>query len=139
MHGGTRQPADGGRRQVRVHTRRLLVAAALGLVGLRRAVVEVAGPSMGPTLVPGDRLLTVPARRRWLRAGQVVVLTDPGDPAHLVVKRVRRVSGDRVEVVGDDPARSTDSRRWGTVPASSIRRIALTRWPDIGARLTRRP
>lgn len=115
------------------------VAVALAIVALRRAVVEVAGPSMGPTLVPGDRLLTVPARRGWLRAGQVVVLTDPADPTHLVVKRVRRVTGDRVEVVGDDPARSTDSRRWGSVPAATVRRIALTRWPDVGIRLTRRP
>jgi signal peptidase I len=134
---------DRGRHRQRRRTggvvARLAFGAAVVVTTLRYAVVEVAGPSMGPTLAPGDRLLTVPATRISLRAGQVVVVRDPDDPAHLVVKRVRRITGDRVEVVGDDPARSTDSRHWGAVPARTVTRIALTRWPDVRVRLTRRP
>ncbi len=111
------------------------VVALLG----RRSLVEVRGPSMLPALWPGDRLLTVPARRRWLRAGQIVVLADPADPSHLVIKRIVQVAGDHVGVRGDDPRRSTDGRRWGPVPARSVRRIAVTRWPAVGSPLTRRP
>jgi nickel-type superoxide dismutase maturation protease len=116
-----------------------LGVCALAVVALRRSLVEVRGPSMEPTLLPGDRLITVPARPRCLRPGQVVVLEDPADPSHRVIKRVVRVADDSVEVRGDDPRRSTDGRRWGPVPSRAVRRIAVTRWPDVLSPLTRRP
>lgn len=123
----------GRRRAVLVLTGALLV----GFLG-RRSLVEVAGPSMEPTLWPGDRLVTIPAHPRWLAVGQVVVLRDPEDPDHRIIKRITAVRGDRVEVRGDDPARSTDGRRWGPVPGRAIRRIAITRWPAVRSPLTRR-
>lgn len=92
---------------------------------------------MLPTLWPGDVLLTVPAAHRSLRVGAVVVVRDPDDATHLVVKRVSRVSPDRVEVLGDDPARSTDSRRWGPLPRRAVRRVAIARWPDLRTPLWR--
>lgn len=118
-----------------------VISAVYGavVVALRWAVVEVRGPSMAPTLTAGDRLLTLPARRGWLRTGQVVVVADPADPFHLVVKRLTRTVGDRVEVRGDDPVRSTDSRHWGSLPAGAVRRIAISRWPRVHQRLTARP
>jgi nickel-type superoxide dismutase maturation protease len=108
-------------------------------LALRRSLVEVRGPSMEPTLWPGDRLVTLPARRRWLHPGQVVVLDDPLDASHQVIKRITAVTGDHVHVRGDDPRRSTDGRRWGPVPAASVRRIAVTRWPAVLSPLTRPP
>lgn len=124
-----------------VGRRRRLLAVLLGCTGLtfvlRRSLVEVRGPSMEPTLWPGDRLVTIPARPGWLRSGQVVVLEDPEDPSHRVIKRLVAVSGDHVEVRGDDPGRSTDGRRWGPVSSTAVQRIAITRWPAVLSPLTR--
>lgn len=123
--------------------RSLFVAAVFvaGSLGLRRQLVEIRGPSMEPTLWPGDRLLTVPALAAWVRPGQIVVLDNPDRPGHRVIKRVtsvaRTTEGSRVEVRGDDPDRSTDGRHWGPVPARAIRRIAVTRWPQVLSPLTR--
>ncbi len=111
----------------------------LGALLARRSLVEVRGPSMLPALWAGDRLVTVPGCRAWLRPGQVVVLRDPADPSHLVIKRVVAVTGDRVQVRGDDPDHSTDGRLWGPVPTSAVTRIAVTRWPQVLSPLTHRP
>lgn len=106
-----------------------LAALYLVVLSVNRSLVVVRGPSMEPSLWPGDRLLTVPA---WgpLRPGQVVVVADPADPGHLVVKRVGTVDPRGVTVLGDDPERSTDSRDWGPVPRRAVRRLAVARWPD---------
>jgi nickel-type superoxide dismutase maturation protease len=120
--------------------------ATIGLVGgglylatlaVNRSLVEVRGGSMEPSLWAGDRLLTLPARRGWLRSGRVVVVADPDDPNHLVVKRLGRVEDGRAEVLGDNAAASTDSRRWGPVPLDAVRRVVVRRWPDLRTRLHR--
>ncbi|MEX0869314.1 MAG: nickel-type superoxide dismutase maturation protease [Nitriliruptoraceae bacterium] len=103
----------------------LLVAWSL----LRSALVRVHGASMLPALHPGDVLLTVPATPVMLRPGTVVVLHDPDDDAHLVVKRIARLAGDRVDVRGDNPAWSTDSRQWGLIDRAAVTRVAIARWP----------
>ncbi|WP_165403788.1 nickel-type superoxide dismutase maturation protease [Egicoccus halophilus] len=110
------------------------VAWLLALTG-NRSLVVVRGPSMLPRLWPGDRLLTVPAVGP-VRAGAVVVVRDPGEPDHLVVKRVAAVTGAGIDVRGDNPAASTDSRTWGPLPRSAVRRRALRRWPDLRSPLT---
>jgi nickel-type superoxide dismutase maturation protease len=95
----------------------LWAAAAAGERTLRRVVVE--GHSMEPTLLPGDRLLVV----RWpLRAGQTVAVRDPRDPRRILVKRVGAVlaSGSAVDLRGDNPAASTDSRNFGPVDSCSV-------------------
>lgn len=119
---------------------RLLAVAALAYLlalTVNRSLVAVAGPSMEPALWEGDRLLTVPAARRWLREGRLVVVRDPARPDHLVVKRIAAIDGDRVTVLGDAPDRSTDSRTWGPLSTSSIRRVVVARWPDVRTPLTR--
>jgi nickel-type superoxide dismutase maturation protease len=118
-------------------------AGAVALVyfatlAVNRSLVEVRGRSMEPALWPGDRLVTVPARGRRLRAGQVVVVADPHDTSHLVVKRVSILAAEgRVEVSGDNLAASTDSRVWGPLPRSAVRRVVVRRWPDLRTRLRR--
>lgn len=126
----------------RARRRRWLLGTAaaavyLGTLAVNRSVVEVRGSSMEPTLWPGDRLVTVPARRAWLRPGRVVVVADPADPTHLVVKRLASASGGRVTVLGDHPPASTDSRHWGALPVTAVRRVVLRRWPDLRTRLER--
>ena len=83
--------------------------------------------SMLPTLRPGDRLLVDPAafRHRPPAPGEIVVLRDPEVPGRLLIKRVERVDpgpapAGSVYVVGDEPARSRDSRAFGPVPARSL-------------------
>lgn len=83
---------------------------------------------MMPTFVPGERLTAV---RRWrrVRAGDVVVVRDPRDESRWLLKRcVERVGG-TLELRGDNPSASTDSRDFGRVP---VRDVA---WMVPGARV----
>lgn len=122
-----------------------LIATAAVSVGVRRSLMRVRGLSMRPTLREGDLVLTVPlplvrgdgplhgaaweARRRLVRPGVMVVLSEPGDREHLIIKRVTAVTPDGVEVVGDDPGWSIDSRTFGSVPHRDVRRIVLGKVP----------
>jgi signal peptidase I len=129
----------------------LLGVAYLATLAVNRSLVVVRGPSMEPALWPGDRLLTIPAHRWWLRPGQVVVVAPPDGPERAVKRlhRLERVVGTGrppapspgwlAEVRGDTPERSTDSRRWGPLPVRRIRRVAIARWPDLRTRLWRLP
>jgi nickel-type superoxide dismutase maturation protease len=123
----------------RLARRTAVAATLLWLVtaGVNRSLVRVAGPSMEPTLWPGDVLLTVPAALLRPRRGRVVVVEDPGSPGHQVIKRVRSVDDTGIDVRGDAPDRSTDSRRWGRLPPSAVRRVVVARWPDLRTPLRR--
>ncbi len=133
-------PAGVGRRRV---VTAAVVAVALGLLldalrlGIRR--VEVVGASMSPALDPGDRLIVV--AMPWIpcprpRPGQVVAVGDPRDGRRLLIKRVRAVHhhDDTLEVVGDAPGASTDSRTFGPVPRSSVVGRAVYRYAPTGRR-----
>ena len=99
-------------------------AAGLAVVGAgrvlaarwRRVVVE--GDSMRPTLEPGDRLLVLAGGRP--RAGALVALADPRDPGRVLVKRVASSDPQGLEVLGDNPPASTDSRHFGPVPPGAL-------------------
>ena len=122
----------------------LIATAAVG-IGLRRSLMRVRGLSMRPTLREGDLVLTVPlppvsgdgplhgtaweTRRRLVRPGVMVVLSEPGASEHLIIKRVTAITPDGVEVVGDDPGWSIDSRTFGSVPHRDVRRIVLGKVP----------
>jgi nickel-type superoxide dismutase maturation protease len=93
--------------------------------------VEVNGDSMAPTYLPGDRLLLV-RRFRPLRAGDVVAFDDPRGSAGRIVKRVTSVSPGGVEVLGDNPGSSTDSRAFGPVPQRSVEYLVIRRYATGG-------
>jgi nickel-type superoxide dismutase maturation protease len=95
-------------------------------------LVEVVGDSMAPTLQPGDLVLAerLTYDRRAPRAGEVVLVADPRHPDRELIKRVAVVGEQGIELRGENPARSTDSRDFGPVPASSVRWRAVARyWP----------
>jgi nickel-type superoxide dismutase maturation protease len=113
----------------------LLLGLWAGVLTVNRSLVAVRGPSMEPTLRPGERLLTLPVRLTRPRPGSVVVVEDPWQPGHLVVKRLARVDGQpprqQVLVLGDNPAASTDGRVWGPIDRDAVRRVVVARWPSL--------
>lgn len=145
----------------RVGTWLVVLAGVWALVGfLNRALRDVTGPSMLPTLRPGDRILVLPVPPRLLRRGDVVVVRDPRRPDRETVKRVAGLPGQRIRpppapptrpttrdavidvpeghllVLGDNPALSTDSRAFGPVPTSHLvgRVVARLTPPGVVAR-----
>lgn len=128
----------------------VLCAAAVGaaaLLWLRRRllVVTVRGVSMEPTLHAGDRLLVRRVRLPAVGRGSIVVvagLRDPADPTtELLIKRAVALPGDpvpagvpgagvpvpadRLVVLGDNAARSHDSRALGPLPAAALVGLVL--------------
>ncbi|MFJ3199517.1 nickel-type superoxide dismutase maturation protease [Streptomyces sp. NPDC086989] len=90
-------------------------------------VLEVAGPSMVPTLLHGDRLVV--RYGAVVRPGDVVVLRHPFQQDLLVVKRAveRRPGG--WWVLGDNPFNETgDSTDYGTVPEELVLATAVLRF-----------
>ena len=62
--------------------------------------------------------------------GEVVLAGDPREPGRELVKRVTAVRDGRVELRGDAPGASTDSRHFGWLPLERVRwRVALRYWP----------
>lgn len=93
--------------------------------------LQVAGESMAPTLLPGDRVLVwrgLGPLRPPIRIGDLVALVDPRDPDRLMVKRVAGLAGTEVSVRGDNEAASTDSRQFGSVTAAAIRGRVIYRY-----------
>ena len=93
---------------------------------------------MVPTMMPGDRALTV-ARRRF-RRGDVVVVEHPGRPGYEMVKRItgmpnervgdRTLTDDEIWVEGDREDASTDSRHFGPVRREQVKaKVVLVYWP----------
>ena len=116
----------------------MTAGCAAGAVVLARVVV--AGRSMVPTLLPGDRLLVVRLPGWWpLRGGSLVAVRDPRRSERLLIKRLS-VSGPRtVVVLGDNLAESTDSRELGPLPRRSVVGVAWYRYapPERAGRLHR--
>ena len=123
-----------------------LLAVWLAGRTLRRALaalerVEVRGPSMEPLLMDGDRLLVDHAayRHRPPSPGDVVVAERPDVSALPIVKRVVRVVAEgtssqkpevRVELRGDNPEASTDSRAFGLVTVRQVHgKVWYRYWP----------
>jgi nickel-type superoxide dismutase maturation protease len=78
-------------------------------------VRRVVGDSMLPTLRPGQIVVAT----RWvrLRPGKIVIALTP---RREVVKRVKSVTARGMELIGDNPAASTDSRHFGPVDPRAI-------------------
>jgi signal peptidase I len=129
----------------------LLLLAAVLRLRTRFLVVSVSGESMRPTHRPGDRLLVVRVGGEAVRRGQVAVFAEvpveaPSGPPTWLVKRVVAVAGDpvprdrvpalrsvaeavvppgRLVVLGDNAARSFDSRHFGYVQAEHVVGVAV--------------
>ena len=123
-----------------VPTVALVVAACVVLIRLAgRTVrrVEVVGDSMAPALVAGDRLVVLVrplGRQVWPAVGTVVAVADPRDERRTLVKRVASVNraASTLEVLGDDPDASTDSRVFGPVPLASVVGRVIYRYAPAG-------
>jgi nickel-type superoxide dismutase maturation protease len=108
----------------------VLALAALWWARAARRV-EVEGPSMLPTLAPGERLLVARGPGARLRAGDLVVVHDPEVPERLLVKRVVSLGDAGVVVAGDNAAASRDSRAFGPVARALVVGRAWYRyWPS---------
>lgn len=146
---------DGRTSRAGVRVVALTLTLTLGVtLALRRSLLRVQGPSMRPTLQPDDLVLTLPLppagpadggpvhglrwwlRRQVVRPGRIVVLANPDAPSRRTVKRVTTVTPEGVEVIGDDPGWSIDSRVFGTVAHHDVRRLVIgripTRWRSPG-------
>jgi|GEM_PF-775684 len=86
--------------------------------------LEVIGPSMIPTYLPGER---VTALRKWrrIRVGDVVALVDPENAQQFLLKRCVARHGSKLDVRGDNTAISKDSRDFGLIASSSVKWIVL--------------
>jgi signal peptidase I len=126
-------------------------ASVLALAGWtflrsRPSRVAIEGPSMAPTLLPGDwALIVVP---RSYRRGDIVVVEHPGRPGYEMVKRVTGTPGDTVGeralgadeywVEGDFAQASTDSRSFGPVTRDELKaKVVLVYWPVDRRRVVR--
>jgi len=89
--------------------------------------VVVSGDSMEPTLRDGDRVV-VRRLGRAPRAGDVVLVPDPRQPARSLLKRIAAIHSEGIELAGDHPERSTDSRQFGPVDPGSIEGRAVFRY-----------
>jgi len=86
--------------------------------------LRVRGDSMSPTLSEGQALLAISPKLVPVRPGRIIAF-ERGD--ELYIKRALSREGAGWFAVGDNPTRSTDSRRFGPVPASAIRAVAVLR------------
>jgi nickel-type superoxide dismutase maturation protease len=97
---------------------------------------EVTGSSMEPVLLPGDRLVVIglPWVQPWPKPGQIIAVRDPRLPSRILVKRVATVDrlAGTIEVVGDAPEASTDSRIFGPVPRPFVVGRAVYRYAPAG-------
>lgn len=89
---------------------------------------------MAPTLLPGEWLVV--ERRSYAlrlpRVGEIVLAPDPRDPDRELIKRVAALDPDAgtVDLRGDAPEASTDSRTFGAAPLAGVRwRVVARYWP----------
>lgn len=85
---------------------------------------RVVGKSMWPILDP-EQVVLVMRKRRYHEEDVVVILHDGKEK----IKRIREEHRGKFDVRGDNPGRSTDSRHFGLVEASSV--IGKVVWPRV--------
>jgi nickel-type superoxide dismutase maturation protease len=89
--------------------------------------VRVRGDSMLPTLRNGDRLAVRRPKAGEPKLGQLVVVNESGKQ---MVKRVSKLLAAGIEVAGDNPSASRDSRHFGPVLRDDIEGVVAFRyWP----------
>ena len=93
-------------------------------VPVRLQLRSIRGDSMLPTLRQGQLVLF--ASGRAAKVGDIVMVRHNGVEK---IKRVARLEGGRVYLLGDNPDASTDSRHFGWLGIEVIRGVLL--WPRI--------
>lgn len=113
-----------------------LGAGLAAAAGVRKwlDVVEVQGGSMAPTLLPGEWLVVERRTfaRRAPRVGEIVLAADPREPDRELIKRVAAVDlqAGTIDLHGDAPDASTDSRAFGALRLEDVRwRVVARYWP----------
>ncbi len=86
--------------------------------------LRVQGESMSPSLRDGDQLLALTPHVIPIQPGRIIAFRREGE---LYLKRVLSREAEGWFAVGDNPSRSTDSRRFGPVPASAVEAVAVCR------------
>ena len=86
---------------------------------------------MEPALRAGDWIV-VSGLSGPPRVGEIVLVRDPRDREHLMLKRVAAVADGACTVLGDCPEESTDSRTFGPVRLPDVLGRAVFRYGPIG-------
>ena len=91
---------------------------------------------MLPSLQPRQRLIVKPLAQEASapKNGSVVVCRHPNDAALVITKRVWRSQGQLLDLRGDNPAASTDSRNFGQVPMECVIGVVTAVIPTTGMR-----
>ena len=85
---------------------------------------------MQPTLEPGDRVLVRRLGRKPKPSlGSLVVTWHPQQSKLRLIKRLMSVEETGLWLLGDNPARSTDSRQLGAVPTKLLIGEVVGRFP----------
>lgn len=92
----------------------------LGAILIRR----VTGRGMSPVLK--QHQLVIAVRKRKYHEEDVVIIWHNGIEK---IKRIWHVQGDKYDVRGDNPSRSTDSRQFGLIGRETI--AAKVIWPRV--------
>lgn len=83
---------------------------------------RVVGDSMKPTLREGQIVVAFKNKNIKLRSLVIVKTKD-----REIIKRVAKIKGQKVYVLGDNPAHSKDSRDFGWIAIDDV--IATVIWP----------
>jgi nickel-type superoxide dismutase maturation protease len=117
---------------------RLAALLAILLAGIHASTTFLAmpwivsGSSMEPTLAPGELVMVDlwSYRQRLPRPGEIVLVSDRSPGGGHLVKRVASTGEEGLWLLGDNAARSVDSREFGAVPFDRVRgRIVWRYWP----------
>jgi signal peptidase I len=106
-----------------------LVIASLAPQALGLSAHVVVSGSMAPQIDVGDVVLTAPVAASDLRAGQVVLFTDPDQPDRLLLHRLVSFADDGSLVTRGDANPSNDSTN---VPVADVQGLARLRVPYVG-------
>jgi len=91
-----------------------------------RWAVRVSGNSMRPALEDNDIVLVQRAGK--IAVGDIVITAHPFKQSVTILKRVMAIDeAGRVELQGDDPDESSDSRSFGTIPGKHIQGKVVSR------------
>ena len=82
------------------------------------------GHSMDPVLTAGRLVIAV--RRRHYHEEDVIIIQRNGSEH---IKRIWSIQGERYDVRGDNPSKSTDSRQFGLLKKEVI--VAKVIWPRV--------